>query len=485
MRFYLTPSKRLRTFLLMALCVVPVLSATGHAETLQLTEAKIIELALEKNLGVKIAQTDSQISETGIQGSKSRFDTLLELDADYLLDQGDRSLVVFGFDNRTSNWNLGVSKLLPSGTQARFEWRNQRNSTDSLFTELNPFYDSTLAFAIEQPLLKNMFGKQDRGEVKIAKKAYESVDSLSQRRVSEAVFQVLFDYWRWHTNRAVVVVTRRSVEEAKKFEDISKQKEEFGLHESTDVLASKANRLEIENVLRNAKKRRADSLGRLRRGLNLGEGPTIRSSEQVPFSTEKPNLDQALSIALQHRSDYLAAKSTLDARKIELALAKNRKWPELDLIASLEINGVEEGYGNALSTMTSADHPAVFVGGQFLFPIENRFAKSEKRRAELEKARTIYEMKDLENRITQDVEEQWRDVIRWMENVLSNRRIEKLQHDKWQEEFKKYRTGRSSSDIVVRYQEDYLNAQRITLNALFQYHMSVLALRLAQNTLIP
>ena len=50
---------------------------------MELTESKVFQMALEQNLGVKIAETDAAISETGIQGSQSVFDTFLEWNAEF------------------------------------------------------------------------------------------------------------------------------------------------------------------------------------------------------------------------------------------------------------------------------------------------------------------------------------------------------------------------------------------------------------------
>lgn len=444
-----------------------------------------MQMALEQNLGIKIAEADRDISESGIQSSKSAFDTLLEFNIDHLIDQNARAIAVIGTDNRTTNYNLGLSKILPSGTRARLEWLNQRNSTNSLFATLNPFYESSLNFSIEQPLLQNTFGLQDRGQVSIARKRYESVDASTQRRVSELVFQILSDYWSWRIDQEQVKVTKQSLTEAKRFEKLSKEKEKFGLHESTDVLNAKANRLSIQNQLKVVELRRDDSHGRLIRDLNIEKSTALSSTEQAPFSQEVPDLENTLLHALEHRRDYQAGRRDLERREIEVSLAKNSRWPELDLLASLKLNGVEESYNDALSDATSADNPAFFIGGAFSFPLENRRGRSATKQANLEKMKSLYQLKDLENRITQEVEEQWRALDTAIEVVLLNRRIVNVQREKWHEELKKYRTGRSSSDLVVRFHEDYLHAQRVQLEALLQYRLAVLGLRLAQNTLIP
>ncbi len=462
-----------------------LLTVPVFAETITLTEEGVFALALEQNLGVKIAEAERAIGKTGIQGAKSAFDTLLEWNVDHLINKSDQAIPIFGTDNRTTNFNLGLSKVLPSGTRTKLEWANRRESTDSAFSTLNPYYESGVEFSLEQPILKDFFGMQERGGVKIARKQFYAIDALSQRKIAATVYQVLVDYWDWVTRRQIVRVTQRSLREARHFEKLAYEKKSLGLYESTDVLAAKANRLQTQNQLATATMERGNSRGRLQRDLNLSRTATLTSTETVLFHPELPDRETALVEAIENRSDYRATRTTVEEKKIALSLAKNNRWPELDLVASLKLNGVNANYGDGLGEIGGGDHPAYFFGANFSWPIENRLARSETRRAEWEKMKALFELKQMENRVTQEVEEEWRELESWSRQVKANRRIEQLQREKWQQEFKKYRSGRSSSDLVIRYQEDYLTAQRITLQSLFRYRVAALGLQLATHQLIP
>jgi len=409
----------------------------------------------------------------------------LEFAVDRLIDKSDQAIPIFGTDNRTTHFNLGLSRILPSGTRASLTWQNRRESTDSAFATLNPFYESIVALSIEQPLLNNFFGRQDRGEVSLARKRLAATAAFSQRTIVESIYRVLVDYWHWITQQKIVHITRRSLQEARRLEKLADQKKSLGLYESTDVLAAKANRLQIENQLVTAEKEKDNSLGRLRRGLDLHRDDVIVSHETFPFEQESSDPEEMLATALENRADYRAIRSRVEEKELALALAKNRKWPELDLVASLQLNGVDGSYKSSLSEIGGGDHPAVLFGATFEWPLENRLARSEAQRATWEKMKALFELKEMENRVTQEVEEMWREVEAWYKQVRINRRIERLQRKKWRQELKKYRQGRSSSDLVIRYQEDYLTAQRVTFNALFRYRSAILGLRLATNTLIP
>jgi len=466
-----------------AVAVFLLASRSASAETLALSERKVIDLALDQNLSVLSAGEDREIGRTGIDGAKSVFDTQLTLQGDHLIDKRDQAIPVFGSDNRTTNWNLELERSFPTGTRAGLAWSNQRNSTNSPFATLNPYYEPTLALNLRQPVLKNAFGKQDRGGVDLARKRFEEIDFLTRRRVMEAVYGVLYDYWAWVTHKGNASVTATSVAEAKRFEETAGQKKIFGLYETTDVLAARANRMQMENQLTEANRQRDDALGRLRRGLNLPD-EDVRASDAIPVLKGGTSREAVLSTALAKRSDYAAARAKVEAQKIELDLASNRKWPQLDLLGSLKLNGVDASYGSALGEVGGADHPAYFFGGEMQWSLENRLARSGARRADHEKKKALFELKDAENRVVQEVEERWREVQATLKQVANSREIERVQGEKWRLEMEKYRVGRSSSDLVIRYQEDYLAARRQTLASLFQHRMSVLGLKLAEESLV-
>lgn len=465
---------------LVALCLI---ARSAAAETVSLTESKVIDLALERNLSVQIARTDRDIGETQIQAAKSVFDTTLSLTADHLIDKRDNAIPIFGTDNRTTNWNVGVSRAFPTGTRASVDWLNQRNSTNSSFADVNPYFSSDVGLSLRQPVLRNAFGKQDRGGVSLAKKRFEEIDHFSRRQVLESVYVVLVDYWAWVTNQTNVSVTERSLGVARRFEGIASKKKIFGLYETTDVLASRANRLQVENQLTESVRLREDALGRLKRGLGMGSEDQVVAREGIPAETGGGR-EQALATALANRSDYAAARARVEGRDIEVSLAKNRKWPELDLLGSLRLNGVDGAYGDSLGEIPAGDHPAYFFGGEFSWPIENRLARSDARRAGHEKRKALFELKDSENRVTQEVEERWREVQSTLKEVKTAREIEEALKEKSELEFKKYDVGRSSSDFVIRFREDYLTAQRRTLASLYRHRVAVLGLKLAEETLI-
>ena len=97
---------------------------------------------------------------------------------------------------------------------------------------------------------------------------------------------------------------------------------------------------------------------------------------------------------------------------------------------------------------------------------------------------SVIELKRLENDISNSVAQLVKD-LKTNEEILKNAlTAESLQERRLRQEMEKYKLGRSSSDIIIRCQDDRLSASRTALDAWGDYLQTALDLKLAENTLI-
>ncbi|NIM03501.1 TolC family protein [bacterium] len=117
-------------------------------------------------------------------------------------------------------------------------------------------------------------------------------------------------------------------------------------------------------------------------------------------------------------------------------------------------------------------------------PLGNRYAKSELEETELRKEQLLLSLKQIERFILKEVHNRVNEVNTLRSNLEKSYDILKLQRAKLEEEKRRLRYARTSSDILVRYEEDLLNAQISLALALFNYRHSVVNLDLTKNTLL-
>jgi outer membrane protein len=455
----------------------------------ELTAVSVLNLVLDRSFGVKQAKLRRDEVAEGVPTAKSVFDTNLDLSASHQIDKAANLSPIFGTRTDDTNWNLSLTREIPTGTVLGLSFDNARTKTTGAnvggaqLIPPNALYEPQLGFSLTQPLMQNYFGMADRGGVKEAQFAYAAADSLMRRSIDEHISGTLFHYWNLIFTRQHIKAQRDSMNFAKTFLSTTLKERKLGIAEDTDVVAAKANLLTRETELYALIEMERSAGELLRRDLEFDPIVELNSKETHPPLVGTPPVDDArIAKALTRRGDYQAALQELERMKVKLSVAKNKRWPNLDIYSTLVLNDIEGGYGRALDGM---DNPNWTVGMAFSVPLENRAARAGARRTKAEKARAIYHLKDIENKVLNEVTVSAAEVNARRGIVTTADRALKLQRQKLGMEMAKYRQGRSSSEVLVQYQNDVVRADRYLVEAWTSYMQSELNLRLSEANFIP
>ncbi|MBI2341174.1 MAG: TolC family protein, partial [Deltaproteobacteria bacterium] len=406
-------------------------------------------------------------------------------------DKSKRSSTFFGTRQDTTNWNIGLSKGFQSGTRTSIDWSNQRirlfgvptiNGANIFPTE--PTYESTVSFSVTQPLLKNFAGKVDRASVDSAKHALEGADRLTKHKMNTIAYRALLAYWQLAIAYNNVAAWKLAVLDAQKFYDISLERKNLGTAEETDVLAAEANLINRKNGLSEAEIIESGLENELKIILGYDSADTLRPADKdLKFiHSDLPHPDDFIAAALAKRGDYLAQKAEVEKSEIVLVSAKNKRWPELDLTGTFALNELKtSSYTNTLGDI---DSPSWTVGMQLSYPLENRTARAEKKKSQHEKAKAVIQLKNLENEITNTCTELISRLKKNIEVVNNSKEAESLQRKKLSLEADNYKLGRSSSEVIIRYQDDRLFSRQAEFKAWGEYFTTVLDVEFAQNSIL-
>lgn len=470
-----------------ALSLLIVAPSPAGAEEIALSAERVTELVLERNYGVKRAEVDREAAATYVPEAKGVFDTNLALQLQHQIDKFKRTSPLFGTRTDTTIWNVGFTKELPSGTELGLTFDNTREKTFGSnvggvpVIPAAPLYEPIIGFSLNQPLMQNLFGMNDRAGVREAEFFSGAVDEEVLRRIQVEVRRTLLDYWTYVFNRQHIASQERSVRVARDFLHATRERAKLGIAEETDVLAAEANLIGRQNELRALQEMDRTYAEALRRDLELDPGVALRATEKAPALAGTGPVDEArLGRALEHRGDYQAALRDLERRRVKLAVARNKRWPMLDVYSTLELNDIDPSYWTAAGDM---DSPNWTVGMSFSVPLENRAARAGARRAEAEKLGAIYALKDVENQVVNEVTTAAEELGTRIVIVEAARRRRELQNKKLSLEMQKYGQGRSSSEMIVLYQDDVVRSDIALVEAWTAYTTSLLDLQLAEGTL--
>jgi len=451
----------------------------------KVTLEEVTDLAIENNFEIQLARYDAWIARTQEGVAKSIYDTLFEAEVQYQDNQQAQSSSIFGTKVVTNEYNIGLKKNLPTGTTLELDQTNERTSTNSTFSTSPLVHDSTISFEITQELGKNFFGLQDRGDVKLTLIDIENSEYISLESIEMQISEVQKAYWEYVQSREIVKIEEGMVFQAKKLYDLQQEKLKDGLVESPEAIASEANYRTHINDLTIARNNRKLKENVLKLQLNISdEKIEIVPADSFILKNEQEQLKDALKKAFEHRRDYKRKLNDVKSKELNLSMKKNNLWPEINLSASLAQNGLGDHFKQASSNITEENNPNLTAGITFSYPLANSKAKAEKKSADLEKEKALVGLKFIERTIAIEINDQVRNCNVLKEVAINANRVEDLQEKKFRAEEKRFNTGRSDTDTIIRFQEDWLNAQRRSVDAKKLYLQALIDLRQREGILL-
>jgi len=455
------------------------------AETRRLSLEEVSRLALENNFDIQIAKFDAKIARTRNQEAVSLYDTYLNAQVDYHKNKSKSSSAFAGNKTITNDYNIGVSKKLPTGTTVTVDQTNNRTWSDSAYVTTNPSHDSSLGLTIDQELGKNFFGIQDRGNIKITQLDVQNSEYVSLDKIEKSLFDVQVAYWDVALAQEILRIENEVLAQAKKLYDTNQKKINDGLIEQPEFIASETNykqKLIDVSIAKNTLETKKNILKIL---LNISDDMSdVLPSQELSIQDKQETLEKSLRKAFSQRRDYSQALNTIKMKKINLSMKNNNAWPEINLKASMVRNGLGDHFKQSVTNITQENNPDFLASLSVSFPLENRSAKAQLKKAEYEKAQALLSLKLLERTIMISIVDQVRECNILRENAKGQKEIADLETKKFFELQKIFNYGRSDIDTLIRYQREASLAHQKAALAAFNYHVTLIKLRLAEGDLL-
>jgi len=313
-----------------------------------------------------------------------------------------------GLQLNTSQSNIGYSQAFPTGTSFGFEWDNNRQTTNSIFSNLNPALNSQYRVSLRQNLLAGFgFGANLR-YLRIARNNKKISDIAFRDQVIETVTQIANIYWdlvnayeQARVNEQAMAFAQQSYENSQKqleleaipAMDVMKAEAEVS-RRAQELTVARSNLQLQESLLKNALTRSLDDAV-------IAEMPVVPTDrlDTLP-PAEVSELPTLIESALKNRPELLESDIDLKNRQISRKAARNALLPNIALVgfyggAGLggELNPLFQGsnssnvppdFGGALRNSFNNSSPDYFVGLNLNIPIRNRVSKADQYRSELE-----------------------------------------------------------------------------------------------------
>ena len=474
--------------------------------TLPLSVNDVIRLMLENNLDIGVNRFSPLNARYLIETLYERFDPTLTLTTNISRNTSPSGSALDGAPSNSrlsGNYSATYSHVLEHGTSYQVRFQLNRNSTNSLFSSVNPSYSGSLQYSFSQPILRNFGRLNNTNQIRIARNNLSISESQFEIQVMDLVTHTQNFYWDLVFAREDIKVQEASLGLAEKtFTDNLKQVE-IGTLAPIEVIQAEsevASRRESLVVANYNKVRIEDSLKKM---VSPVPDPalvllTLNPTEDIRNRGRDQLLpvDEAIRLALVNRPEMRQIDLQIQNNDIDLAYARNQLLPQLDLQASYTQSGlggtrnirgnvfgnpsgtvtrIPGGVGDAFGDIFGFDFTGYSVGISLRIPLSNRSAKANHARVTSQKRLNKSRLAATAQSIATEVRDAYNQVEMNRARIEAAQVAKELAERRLEAEQLKFSLGASAIRFVLQEQQNLTQAQTTEIRSLVDYAKAVVA----------
>ncbi len=500
---------------------------------LSLQEA--VELALRNNRDIEVERINIETSQFGLKGVEGRYDPVFGFGPSF----SSRTLPVAsilggGADGSvatdSTTWNTSLTQLLRSGGNVSLFFDNSRDTTNNVFTSLNPQFNTSLGFNFTQPLFRNLKIDAARREIRLAQKQISLSDAQFRLRVIETVTAVVQSYWDLAYAYSDLAVKQETAQWASNQLEINKRLAAAGTLAQVQIVEAEAElkRREGDVLVAMENVNRAQNVLKQlvlpdRKDTQWNEN--FKPADQAELKPYPLRLADAVQKALASRPELeqIGLQSELNA--IDAAFNRDQVRPQVDLLANYLSTGLAGAllnqsnpfteqnevfltrlndlsrlaglppiqaiptrgipanlvgsYGSSLSNLFQQNYRTLQVGVTVNLPLRNRTAEANLART-LAAGRQLQTLRQrVEQLVEADVRNSLQSVTTAEKRVESARAGRIASQAQLESEERRFRAGETTNFFVLTRQNQLSEARSREMRTLADYNVAVAQLQRA------
>lgn len=444
---------------------------------IQLSLDQAVELALRHNLALVVERYTRTQAALGIFQSLGLYDLIGSASLEASDAKNSRTNATQADSSRVYRANAGVSQLLPLGTNVTFGYGANRTEISGGDSLVPNFYGNGFQARVDQPLLRN-FGRIPTESQLLVAQVNSRVSRWEfERQVTLKIQEVANAYWDLVEAREQLKVDEESVGIARELHERNRIQVDVGTMAPLELLQSEANIATSEEAILRSTAAVGDAADNLRRLLNVPPGGQW-DREIVPVTDPRTNpvtvdLAQAIEAGLASRPELQTQNLAVERAKIQAAVLRNQRLPQLDLSVGYSAAGSDLGFSDAFRLVRGLDFPSWSAGLTLRVPVQNRTAVAASVIADLDVERFETELEDLQSTVRTDVRTALRRVETAAKQIDAARSSREFREKSLDAERKRYENGMSTSFQITRIQQDLTVAKRGEVSAIVGYRRAL------------
>lgn len=461
-------------------------------KVLELSLDEAIDLALQRNLELKIQEFNPQLDEYAIQDALAAY--IPSLRGNFSLRDASNPGGINPATNEpfpsnkteTTVVSPSINGLLPTGASYTIGFDSVKRDGD--FIPMDRRFSGSFNFQARQPLLRNLWIDNPRRAVRVSRKNLAQTYSQFEQRLMQIVRNVEFAYYDLIAGIENVKVQEKALELGMRTLEENKTRVKVGVMAPLDeteaesqVANSRAALIEARQVLRS----RENALKRFITD-NFADIYDIRIEPTDTLSADQYDFDvyASWSQGLVRRPELIEWRVVIERQDINIKYAKNQMYPQLDLTASYSVNGIDNTYSGLWQDWRRRDDGSTFVGITLEIPLHNRGQRARFKQAQLQKQQFLLQMKDTEQRIQAEIADAVDSAKSAKEQVMARTEARKFASKALDVEMVKLANGKSTSFIVLSLQRDFTQRQADEISSLATYRRALTTLSFSEGTIL-
>ncbi len=411
--------------------------------------------------------------------------------------------------------NMGIQKGFLTGTAVSFGWNNSFVSNNSGRSDFNPSKSANFSLSVTQHLLEG-FGKAvNNRNIRIARNNVQVSELVFKQQVMTTVASIINLYWDLVSFNQNVKVQRQAVALAQRLFEDNKKQVEIGTLAPIEIVRAEAQVASSQQALTIAETQLLQQETTIKNALSrtgvaspsLADARIVPTDQiRVPTTEAIEPIQDLMARAMENRPELAQSRVQVDSAKIGLAGTKSVLKPTLDLVGTLQNNGLAGqvntlpvpsvvpgapptqrnpnavdpyflgGYSTALAQLLRRNFPNYSVGFQVNVPLGNKAAEADMVRDQLAIRQQEIRQQQLVNQIRLDVTNALIAVQQARAQFESATKTRVLQEQTLAAEEKKYALGASTIYFVIQAQRDLAQAQSQEVTALSAYSRAKVSL---------
>ena len=441
---------------------------------LKITEKDAILIALENNRSLVVERLNPSIRQTFEDQERAVFDPTVEAEVSARRNDS-KSLNQSGTYTESSvndvyQGSISFKEFFPTGTFMEAD-AITRTTDSNLYND--PFSSTRLGLSVTQSLLRGYGTDVNLARLRQSQLETE-ITQYELRGFSESLLaQVETTYWDYALSQRQIEIVEESLKLAKQQIAETEEMIKVGAMAEAELAAAQSEVAAQQQGLINARSTMESTRLRLLRLLNPpGQTLWYRDVTLVhPPTLPEIKLDKVeahVALAIRMRPVMNQARLNIQLEDLEVVRTKNGLLPRMDLFITLGKTGYSDSFSGSVSDITGDSYDAM-AGLNFEYPILNRDARAQHRRAILRQDQAEMALDNLKQLVDLDVRNAYIEVNRTKEQISASSATRKFDEEKLRIETEKFRVGKSTNFLVAQAQRDLLISRIAEVQALANY----------------